>query len=77
MNNNVFVINRHVGTLKEYKNGWTKELNVVTWNGAKAKYDIRDWNPDHTMMTRGITLGGEEMMVVYGLLKKEYEGEER
>ena len=43
------------------KNGWTKELNLVSWNGAEPKYDLRSWNSDHSKMGRGITLTKEEM----------------
>ena len=42
--------------LEEYSSGWTKELNVVKWNDGEPKYDIRNWNPDHTKMTGGVTL---------------------
>ena len=69
-----FTINEKVGVLCKYPNGWSKELNVVSWNDEKPKFDIRDWNPEHTLMTRGVTLKDEEMMVVYGLLKERYEG---
>lgn len=41
--------------------GWTKEINLVSWNGAPAKYDIREWSPDHSNMSRGMSLTKEEM----------------
>ncbi|QII82277.1 YdbC family protein [Jeotgalibaca arthritidis] len=50
-----------IGVLSTSKSGWTKELNVVSWNGGEPKYDIRDWSPDHTKMGKGITLNEEEM----------------
>ena len=31
-----FEIKEHVGTIATKKNGWTKELNVVSWNDGKA-----------------------------------------
>ena len=37
-------------------NGWTREVNVVAWNGGAPKLDIREWAPDHSRMSRGITL---------------------
>ena len=40
---------------------WTKELNLVSWNGANPKYDIRDWSPDHQKLSKGITLTEAEM----------------
>ena len=42
------------------ENGWTREVNLVSWNGADPKVDIRDWNEDHTKMSKGITLTIDE-----------------
>lgn len=39
---------------------WTKEVNIVSWNGRQPKIDIRDWNEDHTRMSKGITLTDTE-----------------
>jgi len=50
-----------IGVLSENARGWRKELNLISWNGAKPKYDIRDWSPDHEKMGKGITLTEEEM----------------
>lgn len=46
---------------EEDRNGFHKELNMVSWKGRKPKYDIRGWNRDHTKMTKGITLNKEEL----------------
>ena len=43
---------------------WTKELNIISWNGRLPKYDIRKWNQDHTKMSKGITLSQEEMRIL-------------
>ena len=51
-----FEIMEHVGVLESRADGWTKEVNIVSWNGGPAKIDIRDWDPTHERMTRGITL---------------------
>lgn len=51
-----FEIVEHITTLRDYNNGWTKEVNIVAWNDAKPKVDVRDWDPEHQHMTRGITL---------------------
>ena len=51
-----FKLMEHIGVLEERKDGWTKEVNIVSWNGGQGKIDIRDWDPDHERMTRGITL---------------------
>ena len=36
--------------------GWTKEANIVCWNGGSPKLDIREWDPDHERMSKGVTL---------------------
>lgn len=38
----------------------TKEVNLVSWNGKAPKLDIREWNADHTTMTKGLTLTDAE-----------------
>ena len=51
-----YEITRELGVLSESKSGWTRELNLISWNGAEPKYDIRDWSPDHEKMGKGISL---------------------
>lgn len=53
-----------IDVLSENQSGWRLELNVVSWNGAKPKYDLRSWNADHSRMTKGITLNAEELSVL-------------
>lgn len=50
-----------IGVLSENAKGWRKELNLISWNGAKPKYDIRDWAPEHEKMGKGVTLSEEEL----------------
>lgn len=63
-----FEIEKEIGILSESSKAWTKELNLVSWNGAKAKLDIRDWSPAHAKMGKGITLTVEEAEKLYELL---------
>ena len=65
----VFEIKERIGVIKPYSTGWNKELNLVSWNGNAAKYDIRDWDPEHEHMARGVTLHPDEMRKVVALLK--------
>lgn len=67
----LFEVEKHIGILKEYDNGWKKELNIVSWNGTEGKYDIRDWDEDHIHMTRGITLKKDEMIKLIDLMVRE------
>lgn len=56
-----FRVEKHLGVIRESSTGWTKELNLVSWNEGTPKFDIRDWSPDHEHMSRGITLSADEM----------------
>ena len=55
-----FNICQKIGVITNYQTGWKKEVNLVEWNGGPAKIDIRDWDPSHTHMGKGITLYREE-----------------
>ena len=63
-----FEIQKELGTLSESGKGWTKEVNLISWNGAAPKYDIRDWAPNHEKMGKGITLTEEEVRTLYKIL---------
>lgn len=52
----------HIAVLSENMNGWTKELNLVSWNDREPKYDIREWDENHEKMSKGITLNHEEFI---------------
>ena len=65
-----FEIKEDIGILSESAKGWTKELNLVSWNGATPKYDLRDWAPEHEKMGKGITLNADEVQELYKLLSK-------
>ena len=56
-----FEIVKNIATLSTDKSGWTKELNLVSYNDAVPKYDIRTWDPDHQKMGKGVTLNNDEM----------------
>lgn len=56
-----FEITKELGVISETSKGWTRELNMVSWNDHDPKYDIRDWSPDHTRMSKGISMTEEEM----------------
>lgn len=55
-----YEITQHFATLSISSRGWTKELNLVSWNGRTPKYDIRDWAPKHEKMGKGATLSEDE-----------------
>ena len=45
-------------------------MNLVSWNGAEPKYDLRDWAPEHEKMGKGITLTEEEAEKLKQLLDR-------
>ena len=57
-----------IGVLSENAKGWRKEFNLISWNGAAPKYDIRDWAPDHEKMGKGITLTKDEILSLKKLI---------
>lgn len=65
---------KEIGVLSESVKGWTKELNLISWNGGVPKYDLRDWAPNHEKMGKGITFNEDEVKKLYELLCKVVEG---
>lgn len=65
-----FNIMEQYGILSTSRSGWTKELNLVSWNDGVPKLDLREWGPDHTKMGKGITLTEEEAATLIKLLGK-------
>jgi len=65
-----FEITKHIGVISVYPTGWRKELNMVSWNGGNEKVDLRDWDPDHERMSRGVTLHKDEAKRMQELLKE-------
>ncbi|MGY3703622.1 hypothetical protein BW731_06700 [Vagococcus martis] len=59
-----------IAVLSENTKGWTKELNLISWNGRPAKFDLRDWAPNHEKMGKGITLTNEEFAALKETLTK-------
>ena len=50
-----------IAVLSTTEKGWSKELNLVSWNERETKYDLRDWNEEHDKMGKGVTLTKEEL----------------
>lgn len=63
-----FEIKETIGVLSESAKGWTKELNLISWNNKAPKYDIREWSPDHSKMGKGITFTAEELKKLRDIL---------
>lgn len=65
-----YEIKENLGVLSESANGWSRELNLISWNEGKPKYDIRDWAPEHEKMGKGIGLTRDELEELYDIIGK-------
>ena len=65
-----YEIKQQIACLSEEKNGWIKEINLISWNGNEAKYDIRAWSADHSKMGKGVTLSKEELTALKSILNE-------
>lgn len=63
-----YEIKETVGVIAESAKGWKKELNLISWNGKEAKYDLREWSPEHEKMGKGVTLSKDEVKALKELL---------
>ena len=64
-----YEIIKQVGVLSTSASGWTKELNLISWNDREPKYDLRDWSPDRKRRGKGVTLSMEELSALKALLQ--------
>ena len=63
-----YEITEKLGVLSTGRSEWTKEVNMVSWNGKSERLDIREWSPEHDKMSKGITLSREEAMRLHMIL---------
>lgn len=64
-----FDLIKKYGELSRSRAGWSRELNLISWNGREAKYDIRDWSPDGSKMGKGLSFTKEELLELKKLLE--------
>lgn len=63
-----FTIEKRGAVIEEQRNGWSLEINKVSWNGKPAKWDIRSWNKDHTEMRKGLTLSDKQLKSLHSVI---------
>jgi hypothetical protein len=63
-----FEIIKKIGLLSSTASGWSKQLNLISWNDREPKYDIREWSPDGEKMGKGVTLSKDELVALKELL---------
>ena len=65
-----YTIYKHIGNLSYTNNGWTKELNFISWDDREPVYDIRTWNTEHTKYGKGVMITSGQMAVLKNLLNE-------
>ena len=65
-----YEITENLGVISETSRGWTREVNMISWNGREPKIDVRDWSPDHTKMSKGLTFTKEELVELTKIVSK-------
>ena len=63
-----YEIIKEIGVISESENGWSKQINLISWNGGEPKYDIRSWAPNRESMSKGLTLTAAELQALTDLL---------
>jgi len=63
-------ITEELAVLSVSGSGYTKEINLASWNGAEPNYDIRSWSPWSEKCGKGITLTQAEVKNLFLALQK-------
>ena len=71
MNKIQYEIVKEIAVLSASDSGYTKEINLISWNGNETKYDIRSFSPNHEKCGKGITLTADEAAALLKALQEE------
>lgn len=71
-----YEIVKEIAVLSTGDSGYTKEINLISWNGKEPKYDIRSFSPNREKCGKGITLNADEAAALLKALKKELNSED-
>ena len=66
-----YEIVKEIAVLSASDSGYTKEINLISWNGREPKYDIRSFSPNRGKCGKGITLNADEAAALLEALQKE------
>ena len=66
-----YEIVKKIAVLSMSDSGYTKEINLISWNGNEPKYDIRSFSPNHEKCGKGITLTADEAAALLKALQEE------
>ena len=62
---------KEIAVLSASDSGYTKEINLISWNGKEPKYDIRNVSPNREKCGKGITLTADEAAALLKALQEE------
>ena len=65
-----YEIVKEIAVLSTGDSGYTKEINLISWNGKEPKYDIRSFSPNREKCGKGITLNADEAAALLKALQK-------
>ena len=71
-----YEIVKEIAILSTGDSGYTKEINLISWNGKEPKYDIRSFSPNREKCGKGITLNADEAAALLKALQKELNSED-
>ena len=66
-----YEIVKEIAVLSTSDSGYTKEINLISWNGNEPKYDIRSFSLNREKCGKGITLTADEAAARLKALQKE------
>ena len=66
-----YEIVKEIAVLSVSDSGYTKEINLISWNGKEPKYDIRSFSPNREKCGKGITLTADEAAALLEALQNE------
>ena len=66
-----YEIVKEIAVLSTSDSGYTKEINLISWNGKEPKYDIRTFSPNRAKCGKRITLTADEATTLLKALQKE------
>lgn len=65
-----YEIVKEIAVLSTGESGYTKEINLISWNGKEPKYDIRSFSPNREKCGKGVTLTEAEAEKLLATLEK-------
>ncbi len=66
-----YKIVKEIAVLSTSDSSYTKEINLISWNGKEPKYDVRSFSPNREKCGKGITLTADEAAALLKALQEE------